>query len=241
MNITAHSCFGVPAGVTVFMTTAGDGATFNKYGADGGKVKESYDQLKKQFEIEDLVTLHQCHSADIVKVNRANFSALDGASGDGLFTADCNLALGVLTADCYPVMLAGKNHVAALHCGWRGTVKGIIAGAIKLFNAQGEQPEYAYIGAGISKDAFRVQNDFITDIKKYIDPEPYLSVKDDKYYFDLAQLIKDQLQYHGVGTVEHSGVCTSQDRRFHSYRRDGKDAGRMLTVIYRKGCSDEHV
>jgi len=237
MNIAV--CIGAmpPAGITVFMTTAQNGVTFCKAGENDIRSEQSYIQLKKQFDIKNLITLHQRHSADIVNVGGESFATYNGASGDGLFTASDGLVLGVMTADCFPVMLAGKKCIAALHCGWRGTLKGIIANAANMFAEHGDAPEYAYIGAGISKEAFIVQDDFVSEAKKYITPEPYLFEEFGKRCFDLARLIKDQLEYHRVNSVECLNICTYGDRRFHSYRRDGENAGRMLSVIYRTTAS----
>ncbi|MDR0454257.1 MAG: polyphenol oxidase family protein [Deferribacteraceae bacterium] len=222
-------------GITVFMADAQNGADYNKPYSDNQLSRQSCERLKKQISVENLITLDQRHSADITEVNAMNFTSVNGSAGDGLFSSGIELALGIMTADCFPVMLAGKKYIAALHCGWRGTVKGIIDNAAAMFAEHGDAPEYAYIGAGISKDAFCVRDDFIAEVKRYIDPEKYLSEKNRGRFFDLARLIKDRLKYHNVGIVESLGVCSYRDKRFHSYRRDGKDAGRSLSVIYRRG------
>ena len=233
MLISVLSGVEAPADITVFMTTSQNGVMFSGGYAGMRRCGESYALLKRQFGIEDMITLQQHHSADILEVDRESYSSRTGALGDGLFTASKELALGILTADCYPVLLAGGDHIAALHCGWRGTVKGIIANAVKLFEANGDKPGYAYVGAGITKNAFCVQSDFIVEVERYIAPEPYLSEKRGEFYFDLAGLINDQLNYHCIDTVEYAGLCSYGDNRFHSYRRDGKEAGRMLSVICR--------
>lgn len=220
-----------PQDVLVFTATGAGGATYSKTGVNSAG---NYAEIKEQFGIPHVVTAHQIHSSDIIKVRPETGSLVDGTDGDGLFTASCNLALGILTADCYPVMIAGKSSVAALHCGWRGTAAGIIEKSLLFFEKESDAPLYAYVGPGISKDAFEVKEDFIQAVSVKVDASKYLSKKDNGWRFDLHALILNKLADIGVENIETSGGCTFSNNRFHSYRRDGAKSGRMLTVIFRR-------
>ena len=214
------------------MTTAEGGANFSRHTPAPGAWLANDERFMAQYGVSRLITLHQVHSADVVEVTPANRSALDGVSADGLFTVLNNTALGILTADCYPVLIAGKKAVAALHCGWRGTVKGIVAKTAALFDKTGDSMEYAYIGAGISAASFEVRQDFLEDVSAWLDPSPYVAARNGSYTFDLRQLIIDQLNAAGAALVETTELCTYTDNRFYSYRRD-KNTGRMLSVVER--------
>jgi copper oxidase (laccase) domain-containing protein len=131
------------------------------------------------------------------------------------------------------VVIVGERSIANLHCGWRGAVNGIISRAAKLFQAEGESPQYAYVGAGISCESFEVKNDFISEVSAIIDSAQYLTKHSGSWHFDLKKYILDSLADIGVTKVESSKMCTVVEPSLHSYRRDGAQAGRMLTVAYK--------
>ena len=105
-----------------------------------------------------LVTLRQVHS-DIIHVVRSRKP--DKLVGDGVVTDLPQLALGILTADCFPVLLVDttKKAVGAFHAGWRGTVKRIVEKGVGIMRLEfGSRPEdiHAAIGPGIQKCSFEV-------------------------------------------------------------------------------------
>jgi YfiH family protein len=110
-----------------------------------------------------LVTLRQIHS-DIIHVVRSREPALlkqTRFAGDGLMTDLPRLALGILTADCYPVLLVDtkKKAVGAFHAGWRGTVKRIVEKGVGMMRLEfGSRPEdiHAAVGPGIQQCSFEV-------------------------------------------------------------------------------------
>lgn len=110
-----------------------------------------------------LVTLRQVHS-DVIHVVRSPKPGLPNQSrlaGDGLVTDRPGLALGILTADCFPVLLVDTKNkaVGAFHAGWRGTVKRIVEKGVGVMHLEfGSQPEdiHAVIGPGIQNCSFEV-------------------------------------------------------------------------------------
>ena len=216
----------LPAGLSAFMTT-GEGPAFTRRSFASGQSVPELEALG----IKNLVTLHQVHGSDVIKVGLGGMFAANGAEADGLFTKERGLALGILTADCFPVLLAGERHIAALHCGWRSTVHGIIEKAAVLFEKADDRPSYAYVGAGISADSFEVKEDFTLAVSGLFSPEPWLKRKDSGLYFDLEGLITDKLVQVGLRDIECAGLCTVKDERFFSYRRAPGELRRMLSII----------
>ena len=110
-----------------------------------------YQNITKTYNI---VTLNQIHCNTVLEVNKENAADIMFSKADGLFTYENNLPLGVITADCLPVMLAGNKCISSLHCGWRSLNAGIIDNAFKLFKKYDDMPVYAYIGAGICEQCY---------------------------------------------------------------------------------------
>ena len=114
----------------------------------------------------DLITIRQCHTGIIQRVNRADFplTTSDGKAllrGDALYTRDPNILLGILTADCVPVLIADtRTHaVAAFHAGWRGTLARIVERGIGTLRRDfGSRPQdlIAAIGPSIGDCCFAV-------------------------------------------------------------------------------------
>lgn len=177
--------------------------------------------------------LNQTHSVDVVEAISAGNG--DIVSADGSYTSAINRVCVVMTADCLPILLCNKSgtQVFAVHAGWRGLVDGIIANAVAKFAST--PCEYmAWIGPGISQQAFEVGEDVLPQFENYefaIRPSSTdRPVK--KYNIDLVAIANDQLQQAGVAKVFGGNFCTyNQSAEFFSYRRDGK-TGRMVTAIW---------
>ncbi len=186
-----------------------------------------------------LKTVRQVHKSKVIIVNSEEDEIQEG---DGLISGGKNILLGILTADCFPLLLAEKNGnaVAALHCGWRSTAGGIIENSIRLFRnkfAVSSCELLAVIGPGIRQCCFEVADELITgfkdkgfNISKYLKP----SNQPERYMFDLAGQIKEQLLEAGLKAehIDDVAKCTCCDSaNFFSYRRDGEKAGRLMSVI----------
>ncbi|MDR2105147.1 MAG: polyphenol oxidase family protein [Deferribacteraceae bacterium] len=212
-------------GITIALGTAKGGLDFS---LKGGNLPFMRSYLKESFGA-DVVVLKQIHSSLISEVDKNTRDALFGREGDGLFTTDSGLILGILTADCYPVFLAGDKGICALHCGWRGVFLGIIGASSTFFNKIGDRPKYAYIGAGISAKNFAVGEDFIHSLSEG-DRGCLIKSEDGNFYFDLLLKIRSELSAIGVKDIFSSNLCTYENSDFYSYRRD-KTEKRMLSFI----------
>lgn len=183
--------------------------------------------------------LRQIHSDKVVTVaGEGAGSSCDLGEGDGLVTAAPGVWIGIRTADCVPVLIADpvRRAVGAVHSGWRGTAAGIAIRALGRLAAEfGSRVEdvRVAIGPAIGVCCYEVGAEVAEEfgangvvVKRAGAERPYL---------DLASTIERQMLTAGV-RAEHlsrSLDCTKCDagNRFHSYRRDGQTAGRMIAAI----------
>jgi len=189
-----------------------------------------------------LVCAEQVHGARVVKVAAAD--AGSGAlsfessvrSADALITDVPGLPLGMLTADCLPVLIFDplNKAVAAIHAGWRGSREGIIGNTLRLMKDSFEtRPEdvFVEIGPSIGKCCYRVSGDFQDIFPGYVFEGA------GGLFFDLSRFNKEALLNCGVKPrrINDSGLCTScLERDFFSYRRENNKAGRMLSAVMLK-------
>ena len=183
--------------------------------------------------------LRQVHGTRVSKVDRIEKAPIEA---DGVCTSVAGLACAVQTADCLPLLVC--NHVGtqigAIHAGWRGLASGIIVKALQQFNGPASNL-YVYLAPAISSKHFEVGEDVydafvhsqsITgltpeQVERAIRPAGYA-----RYYADLYQLARFQLQYLGVSNIYGGEYCTYDDsEKFFSYRRDGV-TGRMASLIW---------
>lgn len=189
---------------------------------------------------EALVTLHQVHSADVVEV-KAPFNG-SRPKADALVTATPGVALGVLTADCEPVLFADAEAgvIGAAHAGWKGALDGVLEATVDAMERLGARRERisAAIGPTISQRAYEVGPEFL---ERFLDADPgnvrfFSGGRGDRLQFDLPAYGLHRLREAGVGRAEWTRHCTYSDPvRFYSYRRslheDEADYGRLLSAI----------
>ena len=182
--------------------------------------------------------LHQLHSNKIFFVNKILKKKL---SGDALITKTRGLAIGILTADCAPILFFDpkKNIIGAVHAGWKGAHKNIINKVIAYFKKKGSKLNniYAVIGPCISQENYEVKNDFK---KKFIKQTPinikHFKIVKNKIYFDLKGYIFKQLKNVGVNNIEIIKKDTFNPKNnFFSARRSLRnkinDYGRNISII----------
>lgn len=186
-----------------------------------------------------LVTLHQVHSAEVVRVD----GPLPGRPrADAMVSAVPGIGLGILTADCQPVLFCDPQAgvIGAAHAGWRGARDGVLEATLVAMTALGARPEStrAVIGPTISQRAYEVGQEFF-DSFRGDDPDSvrfFANGAAGKYHFDLPGYGLARLRAAGIGQAEWTGHCTYSDAgRFFSYRRSThageEDYGRLISVI----------
>ncbi|MEM9331128.1 MAG: peptidoglycan editing factor PgeF [Pseudomonadota bacterium] len=190
---------------------------------------------------DNLMTLYQVHSPQVITVSKP-FENGQRPKADGLVTSKPGLAIGILTADCGPVLFADhQNQVAgACHAGWKGATGGVLENTVSAMEASGAQRKNirAVLGPTISAANYEVGPEFVDRLLD-INPEnqSYLkpSQKPEHAMFDLPAYIVNRLENIGVQSV-WTGHCTYADEeKFFSYRRkthrQEEDYGRQISVI----------
>lgn len=188
-----------------------------------------------------LLTLHQVHSADVVTLT-GPFTTRPRA--DAMVTATPGLALGILTADCQPVLFSdpAAGVIGAAHAGWRGSRDGVLEATVAAMTALGATPAgiTAVIGPCISQSAYEVGPEFFA---AFTDDDAasarfFANGTGDRLLFDLPAYGLSRLRAAGVGHAEWTRHCTFRDAaRFYSFRRTTHageaDYGRLISVIRR--------
>lgn len=189
-----------------------------------------------------LITLYQIHS-DRVESVTTPWAPEATPEADGLATNTAGVALGILTADCAPVLFAdAANGVAgAAHAGWKGALAGILENTIQtMINLGAEQKSIvAAVGPCISQAAYEVGDEFR---ENFLDRSPSHSVffgpgaRERHWQFDLTGFVTARLRETGVRVCLEANGCTYGDEdRFFSYRRathrGEADYGRQISVI----------
>jgi len=169
-----------------------------------------------------IVQVKQVHGARAVLAGEAA-----GQEGDAIVgrAGVEEVAVGVRVADCVPVLVgnASTGDVAAIHAGWRGLVGGVVEAGLELL---GKGDRIAAIGPCIGACCFEVGRD-VGERTGFVVREA-----GDKQYVDLRAAVRARLVALGVGIVDDVPGCTKHEpERFHSFRRDGANSGRMLAAI----------
>lgn len=190
--------------------------------------------------LENLASLYQVHSPDVVVVDRPVTG--ERPKADGQVSATPGVILGVLTADCGPVLFADAQArvVGAAHAGWKGAFEGVLENTITAMEALGARREniVASLGPSISQRNYEVGPEFYerflarnAEWARFFTP----SDKEGHHLFDLPNLTVSRLHASGV-RAENLDVCTYADEdRFFSYRRTTHrkepDYGRQISAI----------
>jgi YfiH family protein len=189
-----------------------------------------------------LVTVHQVHSGDALAVT-APWPDEARPRADGIATDRPGLALGILTADCAPILFADPDAgvIGAAHAGWKGALGGVVEATLKLMEGLGADRDRiaAAVGPCIARRSYEVDEAFL---RRFIEGEPgnerFFSdgARPDRRQFDLEGYVLSRLAEAGLSRVEALGEDTySQPDLFFSYRRathrGEPDYGRQISLI----------
>jgi polyphenol oxidase len=212
-----------------------------RVGDDPKVVSQNVCDMKLAVGIHDgrIVTMRQVHGDHIVEVKDNKLK--EAGEADGMITDATDIFLGVLTADCVPILfVAPKNKlVAAVHAGWRGTLAGIAEKAARLFTDQldvsADEIEVA-LGPSIGSCCYEVKDDVAAPLLKRWDviAEDSIQKRDGKVYLDLRLLNRAVLSRTGIpdANIFQVGPCTScSPEDFFSYRRERSETGRQISFI----------
>jgi YfiH family protein len=218
-------------GAEMIFSTAESGLDFNKNFPNG---KKNLENIKKWFGVKEVGFLEQIHSDNILNY--------DGKieEGDALIAHKKNLAVGVFTADCVPILLYDKNKsvIAAVHSGWKGTFNCILLKTIERMEKQyGTEAKdlVVSIGPHIHQCCYEVGIDLVDKFKNL---EVYKDVDiSSGRYLSLKKCILHQLNLKNVdkNNIKDLSICTFCNKNYktHSYRKN-KNGGRLFSFIYFK-------
>lgn len=240
-GVTVRCYDEAPAGVDVFVTTRAGGFSSGCFGSmnmavytedDPKAVIKNTELLKSAYGLKKLAALFQVHGNTVHEVTSENYPKVLFSEGDGLFTIEKDIALGVLTADCYNLFLAGEKGIAALHCGHKSVSADIMSEGVRMFEKHGDFPVYAGIGPGISAENYEIGPELADKFAK-ICPDA-VTVKDGRHHLCIRTVIEQNLRAKGIRNIEHMRACSYGDESLYSYRRDNGRTGRMIGVIVRR-------
>jgi len=189
-----------------------------------------------------LLTLYQVHSAEAVIVTTP-WEAGEGPRADAMATNVPNLALGILTADCAPVLFADAEAgvIGAAHAGWKGALGGVTDAVIAAMEKLGAKRSRiaAAIGPCISQQSYEVGAEFrdrFLEIDSHNARFFVAGERPDHFRFDLEGFVAQKLEAAGIDNVERLHACTyAREADFFSFRRTThrgeKDYGRQVSAI----------
>ena len=189
----------------------------------------------------NLILLNQIHSSKFYFINKNYKFKKKKLNGDALITNVKKIALGVVVADCVPVLIYDKNLkiISAIHAGWKGVYKEIIKKVVKFFIKKGSNTKnlVAVIGPSISEKSYEVQKDFKSKfLKKDKQSKFFFKIRKNKTYFGLNKYVYNQLKKIGIKNLEIINKDTfDQKNNFFSSRRSiqnkENDYGRNISII----------
>lgn len=200
---------------------------------------------KLHIPVSHIVMPHQVHGI-VARVVDGHFlsqdkerqvAQLEGV--DALLTRERGLCIGVSTADCIPILLHDPDHhaVAAIHAGWRGTVRRIARHAVedmqRTFDTRPARL-HAVIGPGISLRHFEVGDEVYRQFRSAGFDMAAIAMHRDKWHIDLPACNRQQLMEAGLSptAITLTGICTyEQVADYFSARRLGTESGRIFTGI----------
>ena len=187
-----------------------------------------------------IILLNQIHSNKFFLIKNNKFDKKK-ILGDALITDQKKIIIGILTADCVPILIFDKKIkiISAIHAGWKGAYKGIIQKVINQFKKMGSESKnlIAAVGPCITQKNYEVQNDFESKFLKQSKNNKFFFNKvKNKTYFSLNKYVKFQLKSLGVKKIDIIDKDTyNQKNNFFSARRSmhekEDDYGRNISLI----------
>lgn len=186
--------------------------------------------------LQQLYFLRQTHSIIGHTIHDISFLPAFAHEGDFLITKEKLIGLGVMTADCLPICIYDpyQKVSAVIHAGWRGAVAGIVQKAITAIQTEYPENLMVFFGPAAKSCCYQVQEDMIQHLPINHLQHTYLFKQDDHWYFDNATYIKHIITQMGVtqkNIILNYHRCTICNTEFFSHRRQGKLAGRQMTVM----------
>ena len=189
----------------------------------------------------ELLTLHQVHGADVVVVSKG-FAIDERPHADAMVTDRPGLLLGILTADCVPVLFydPAAQIIGAAHSGWKGAIGGVTDNTIAEMEKLGASRDniVCAIGPCIGQDSYEVDAGFH---QRFIANSPdnarfFKAGRQHHFQFDIESYVAARLAAAGINKIDKLGLDTyANEDRYYSYRRSchrgEADYGRQISLI----------
>lgn len=223
--------------ITLAFSTAENNRSFNRH-TDYGT--NNLNRIKNQFDLKDVIYINQIHS-DKVYIYDESYENIKDEEGDSLITNEKNIAIGVFTADCVPIIMVNEksNVIATIHSGWRGTFNSIALKTLlemkNKFNIDINETK-VFIGAHIRRCCYEVseelKNSFLEKIK--IDEKILFSDR----RLSLEECILKDLRKAGINenNIYSLSLCTycESNIKLYSYRKSAGTYGRLFSFAFIK-------
>ena len=188
-----------------------------------------------------LILLNQIHSNKFFFFDKKNINLKKRKLGDALITKEKKVIIGILTADCVPILIYDKKLkvISAIHAGWKGANKGIVEKVIKYLLKNGSEPKnlIAAIGPCINQKNYEVKKDFINKfLKQSKKNEIFFKKIKKKTYFSLNKYVYTQLRNLGLKKIDiiEKDTYNPNNNLFsarRSLRLNHDDYGRNISII----------
>lgn len=210
------------------------------YSLSDSSLESKFKMISDYLNLDDIMYLKQIHSDKIFEYdNSIKFKG--DKEGDALITNIRNVAIGVFTADCVPVLIVDEIQgvCAAVHSGWKGTINNIVGKTLSRmiddYNCKKEDLK-VYIGPHNKSCCYEVSEELIKEFKS-VDIFMNEDINSGRY-LNLENCIIIQCRNIGInkGNINKSDYCTfcSDEILFHSYRKENTNAGRQFSFVYIK-------
>ncbi|MEO1042750.1 MAG: polyphenol oxidase family protein [Pseudomonadota bacterium] len=217
-----HGFFGRQGGVSqgVFASLNGSFAS----GDRRENVEENRQRMASSMGADAITTAKQTHSATAVYVSEA-LSHDNPPHADALVTDVPGLAVAVLTADCVPLLMEAPGLVAAVHAGWRGSMRGIIEATAALMAQKGAERAAIQVAVGpcLRRDSFEVRGDLIADVTQAHPGADifFQPISDTQSLYDHVGFVRERLRAAGIleqNINDVGGDTLADQQRYFSYR-----------------------
>lgn len=195
----------------------------SKDAANLAQVNQNIDNIKNELEVHHLQILNQVHGDEIY------YSSEDSCASQPAADASCtdkkNVALGILTADCVPILITNTDGtvIGAAHCGWKSAKLGIIPKLQKKMETLGAESMIAIIGPAIAQKSYEVDMSYYKSFVEQDNSTRDLfipSTRESHFMFDLVGYVKKGLEKAGVSIFHNFSEDTySNPEKYPSYRR----------------------
>ena len=193
--------------------------------------------IVEQLRIDTLFFLHQVHGIEGYVINAQGSLRPFAQDGDYLITNQSAVGLGVVTADCLPVICINtkKNVIGIAHAGWRGALAGIVRVMLdamqKSWHIERADCQF-FLGPSAQQCCYQVGEEFHQFLAPYAWRDMVLKKRTTGYFFNLPLFVSSQLREFGIAhEAIHTtyNMCTICNDRFYSSRRS--DSGRQMTIV----------